>query len=433
MILLTCFLPPLLIYPSDIESDSASKQFEKTTLRLLQTLIVLLAVASWGDHVVQRDSPVITSQAAMLAREMGIAVPEVTLSENMNWENWVNAEERRRTLFVVYVLCGLQSIASNAPPMIVSQEVSLNLPASCAAWKAPDALQWSRLRTSCGLSHPPFQKTLDQLLSGKLIYRAGGISSFGNYVLIHGLVQQIFFARNAASCLADSTGALPNEFVRKVESALRIWQESWETNHEINCDLPSPKDHLRFNSIALLRLAYIRLNANSGPSRQLITRDPVRIAHEFSNGKAHVCNRSPHSNRAVLQCIHALSIPVRAGIGLVARTQILNWSIHHSLCNLECAFLLAKWLQTIAECVEASGISTLSYDERKLLRMVAGLVQETHLATSFDQSQQDADRIRYLAVSTVRLWAETFKGSHVFEIVHVIGTSLTVIAEILDA
>ncbi|KAH8697116.1 hypothetical protein BGW36DRAFT_427090 [Talaromyces proteolyticus] len=91
------------------------------------------------------------------------------------------------------------------------------------------------------------------------------------------------------------------------------------------------QEPLGFNSTALLRLADIRLNANLGPNRQLVTRDPMRIVHAFTNGKIHVSKRSPHLDRAILQCIHALSVPVRVGITFVARIQTLNWSIQHSL------------------------------------------------------------------------------------------------------
>ncbi|RSM11387.1 hypothetical protein CEP52_003051 [Fusarium oligoseptatum] len=216
-----------------------------------------------------------------------------------------------------------------------------------------------------------------------------------------------------------------------MEAALRAWQESWEATHESTLDPSSPKGPLGFNSTALLRLVYIRLNAHTGPFRQLFTRDPVIIARGFTDGKISVCNRSPHLDRAILQCIHALSIPVRVGIAFVARTLTLNWSFQHALSNLECAFLLTRWLRGLSFAVEKSGLDDLRPDEQKLLNMVVTLVHETELADSLDGAQDHASRIRKLAASVARLWAETFKGFQVFEIVYVVGQSLSIVADTL--
>ena len=37
-----------------------------------------------------------------------------------------------------------------------------------------------------------------------------------------------------------------------------------------------------------------------------------------------------------------------------------------------------------------------------------------------------------MAATVVRLWAETFKGVHIFEIVRVIGETLSIVAELLE-
>ncbi|CAG8894275.1 unnamed protein product [Penicillium egyptiacum] len=157
------------------------------------------------------------------------------------------------------------------------------------------------------------------------------------------------------------------------------------------------------------------------------------MLHGFTNGETAVYDRYPHLDRAVLQCIHALSVPVRLGIPSIARTQTLNWSIQHSLCSLECAFLLNHWLQVIAQGIESSGIQTIRDDERKLLNMFLRIVREADLMVPSDCADGDANAVRRLAASTVRLWAETFKGFHVFEISHVVEESLAIVAGILDA
>ncbi|KAJ5483170.1 hypothetical protein N7530_002416 [Penicillium desertorum] len=404
----------------------------RSHLCLLQGMLVLMALTAWSDHALMRESLAMSSQVAMLVRDLEINDFEDTTSGS-SWGEWIDCEERRRTLLVAYVLFNLQCIAFHVPPMIPNQEVTISLPASAAEWKASSATQWANLRSGKGPKPRSFQRTLDQLLAGNLIHREEPITAFGNYVLIHGLVQHIFFVRSAASCQADSTSPLPAAFVKSMESALRAWQESWEATHESTLDPSSPKGPLGFNASALLRLAYIRLNANLGPSRRLISRDPVCIARTFTDGPTHICERSLHLDRAVLQCIHALSVPVRVGIAFVARTQSLNWSIQHSLCNLECAFLLTQWLESVAEFVTRQGLASLREDERKLLGMIVSLLQETDMAEDIDRREDDAARIRRLAACTMGLWAETFQGFHVFEIVHLVGTSLSIVADILQS
>lgn len=401
-------------------------------LRLLQGLITLMTLASWGDRAVVGDSLAMSGQVAMLVRKIGISTPDPG-HETSSWEDWVEKEERRRTLWVAYAQSNLQCLAFHFPPTILNQEVLLSLPSCGAEWEAPNPQEWRHM----GRFHTPdsrnFQQALGEIIKGHQIHEPVAISAFANYVLIHGLFQEIFFARNTSSLVEQSTGSFSTSFVQAMESALRAWQNSWEATYESTLDPLSPRGPMGFNATALVRLAYIRLNANTGPHRQLITRNPEEIARALIDGRPAVCQRSPFLDRAVLQCIHALSIPVRSGIQFIARTQMLNWSMQHSLCNLECTFLLNHWLQEIARCIEAFGVQTLRDDERKLLRMLYTVIKEADLTELSDWADDDADAVRHLAASTARLWAETFGGFHVFNISRVIGESFTIIADILDS
>ncbi|KAK7228037.1 hypothetical protein V2G26_000207 [Clonostachys chloroleuca] len=294
-------------------------------------------------------------------------------------------------------------------------------------WRAPSATEWAgTVHSSAHPGNKSFQLALQELYSGKV---QGRFSAFGNYIMIHALFQQIFFARNANTATPNT---LDPDFIRRIEVALRSWQESWEASYDSTLDPSSPKGPIGFNSTAVLRLVYIRINVNTGPKRQLITSNPEEIASAFAEGQVQIGNRSPHLDRAVLQCIHALSVPVRVGVAFVARTQTFSWSIQHALSNLECALLLTHWLRSIAQSVEGSGPESLRSDERKLLDMAVSLVLETELADAIENMQYDGVGIRRLAASTMRIWAETFKGFQVFEIVHRIGLGLCLVADMLD-
>lgn len=430
-------IPSLPSRPLTLDSvalNGSESETEVNTPHLLQAMIILMAMASWGDHELTQDALSMSGRVAMLARELKISEPEETPPPNQPWCDGIQREARRRTLFAAYVLLNQQSVAFNVPPLLLNQEVAINLPGCASSWQAPNAAEWSRLRDTY-ITPRSFQERLNELLSGRSIHVEAALSSFGNYVLIHGLLQQVFLARNAAGCLPDASGALDDSLVEKMHLALRAWQQSWEATYESTTDPSSPKGPLGFNSTAILRLAYARLSANLGPSRQLLSaRDPRAVAAAFSSGRAAIVagDRSPRLDQAVLQCIHALSIPVRVGIAFVARTETMNWSVEHALCNLECAFLLARWLLVISECVGASGVGALRADERRLVNVVVGLVRETELGDSLDEiSQSPAVQIRGLASATTFLWAQTFKGSHVFDTVQLIGSGLAILAESL--
>ncbi|GJC79960.1 hypothetical protein ColLi_02798 [Colletotrichum liriopes] len=414
----------------DDELARDSQDRDKAGLRTLQAMTVLMAMASWGHRDLTRDALSMSGQVATLARDLGISNPEEHSSQGTPWKEWVEQEERRRTLFAAYSLLNLQSVAFDTSPLILNREVAINLPGCASTWDSLNPTDWSTLRDKC-LPPQPFRKKLLLLLSGQKIHLEAAISSFANHVLVHGLVQQVFLARN--SC-ADRD-ALSGEFIGSMESSLRAWQDSWEATYESTIDPSSPKGPMGFNATALLRLAYIRLNADLGPVRRLLGRGPGEVAAAFFAAKhaIGVKDRSPQLDRAVLQCAHALSIPVRVGVAFVARTQPLTWSIQHALCNLECAFLLTRWLLLISGFVQGSGLDSLRGDERRLINMVASLVRETEFADSLDGARSHALLIRGLAVSTVRLWAQTFEGSHVFDIVRLVGGGLTILAETLES
>lgn len=400
-------------------------------LRLLQGLIVLMKLTSWGDRSVIGDSLPMSGQVSMLVRELGISAPDAS-HETASWEKWVEQEERRRTLWVAYIQFNLHSIAFDLPPMILNREVFLTLPACGEEWNARNSQAWTHMRSLHTPDSRNFQQVLRQLLDGHQIHKPNAISAFANYVLIHGLFQDIFFARNTTS-LVDYTGSLRMGFVQAMESALQAWQSSWEATYESTLDPLSPRGPMGFNATALVRLAYIRLNANIGPRRQLNTWDPAEVARELVDGKGTVYQRSPSLDRAILQCVHALSIPVYSGIHFVAHTQSLNWSVQHSLCNIECAFLLNHWLHEIARCIELSGVEVIREDECKLLSLIYSIVREADIADLSGWRFDNASAVRHLAACAARLWAESSKGSHIFDVSQMIGESLAIFADILES
>jgi hypothetical protein len=301
-----------------------------------------MAMGTWGPRALLREALCLQARIALLVRELGLQNTEPQ-SEDVSWEDWIQAEGEKRTKFIVYCFFNLQCIAYDMPPLLLTSEINLNLPCSAKEWKAESCRQWRETRRANTHAEITFHEALEKLfIRSPMQGNPPPVSSMGNYVLINALVQQIFFVRQTATTSNPGTAnnSLRSEDIDELCQALRSWHAEWERTPESSLDPSNPNGPVAFNSTALLRLSYIRLHSDLGPCRRLDTRDPVRIAAAFKNSPPLV--RSARLGRAVLQSAHALSIPVRIGIAFVARTQTFSWSIQHSLCNLECAFLLSE-------------------------------------------------------------------------------------------
>lgn len=419
--------------PQHVIASVAVSEGSYPTLQQVQAMIILMAMTAWCEEPLVRESLAMSSHVAVFARCLGIHEDDTIIGQEMEWSAWVAHEELRRTLLAAYIFFNLQSITFNIPPMILSQEVAICLPSCEAEWNAPSSATWQRHRAQSRLRERSFSTTLDQLLMGQSISDKGAVSGFSNYALIHGIVQKIFLDRQAAGYHVQELSRTSwSMSLKSTEKALRAWQLSWEATTESTLNPSSPKGPLGFSATALLRLAHIRLNANLGACRDLTSGDPERIRQAWTNAQLCPLVRSLSLDRAILQCIHALSIPIRIGIPYVTRTQTLHWSTEHSICYLECAFLLTRWMQEAAEAVRVGGMAALRDDEQKLLAMMRNLVGEINLKVA-DSNENPAIQIRRLAAAMARLWADITSGIHVFHFEHRVGMSLSAIADLLES
>lgn len=58
--------------------------------------------------------------------------------------------------------------------------------------------------------------------------------------------------------------------------------------------------------------------------------------------------------------------------------------------------------------------------------------QQQQRAAAMDMSSTDSIKLRQLAAAVIRLWAETFKGTHIFEIVRIMGAGLEGYADLIE-
>lgn len=407
--------------PSEADTASAGEDLMQTA----QALLLLMALCTWAKHKeILREALAIQSVLATLIRDDGLQ--NDPLLEELSWLEWVRRESIKRTKFIVYGFSNLHCIVYNIPPFMLTSEVKMTLPCSAAEFKAPNATLWKEARSKSA-PEVHFQDALKRLFSknGRDVTLTN--SSSGNYALIHALIQHVFFLRQVARCRFDGPGDLSPEDITSLETALRNWQIGWRQNPESSLDPMSHDGPVAFNSTALLRLAYIRLYVDTA-GRALETRDPELIANAFRAGPA--IRRSPKITRAVLHSAHALSIPIKMGYRLVAKTQSFIWSIQHSLCTLECAYLMSKWLEALS--VDFPD-PPATEDERRIIAIVKNMLDETEFALSPAISVGSPSYTKHLSAGVLRVWAMIFRGSQTWAIVDVIGSALNLYADMLES
>ncbi|KAF3482414.1 regulatory protein [Arthroderma uncinatum] len=425
-----------------MDNTSLPGEDAEAQMEIIRTFLLLTIFASWESHPdILRDMLALQSTLARLVRDHGLNEQPASVSpETLSWADWSRQEADRRTKLVVYCFFNLHSIMYNIPPLILNSELNLNMPASADEWKATTSGQWRRVhrpRTASDNTPSSFQEVLAKLFTKGSIAATTTpsipVSPLGNYVLIHAIIQQIFFARQLCLSAPSMPGtSLRPDDLAVMGNSLSAWKRGWRQTPESSIDPQNPAGPIAFTSTALLGLAYIRLHLDLGPCRRLVSQDPVQIAQALNDSPPLV--RSSRLIMALLHSAHALSIPVRLGIDFVARTHSFFWSIQHSICSLECAFLLSRWLLSIPG---TQHDQQLSEHERKLLLWVKSMMDETDMSASISAATEadlinDPAMMRQLSVAVVRVWSRTFKGNTSWPIVDLIGASLEIYADLLD-
>ncbi|CEF76779.1 unnamed protein product [Fusarium graminearum] len=431
----------------DTHREPYSPNTPQARIETIQAVLLLFAIGLWGVPTILHEALSLQSVLAILIREEGL-VAEVNQSVVNDWETWIRLETATRTKLVAYCFFNLCSIAYNMPPLLLTSELNLLLPQRGKLWRAETAWQWQEMRQSTPIIELTLHDAFSRLFGRTNQGLPQHLSSLGSYVLIHALIQHIYLLKQTSFATGlpyNIHRTMKPEDVEEVSQALRVWQTSFEDQHQLRA---AESGHysisdsieggtLDYTATALLRQAYIRLYTDVTPSTALETRDPLLVASALSRTPLLV--RSLRLHRAVFQAIHALSMLVKAGVNYVARTKSADWSIQHSLCNFECAILVSKWLLTVAAIGPHD--APASPEEKNLLDMVRRMLDETEFAVppidpslsgQNDVPSSDSAKLRQLAVAVVRLWAETFKGTHIFEIVNVMGQSLDAYADLIE-
>ncbi|KAL7789162.1 fungal-specific transcription factor domain-containing protein [Trichoderma ceciliae] len=240
--------------------------------------------------------------------------------ERQEWLLWKRKEERKRTLYAVFVMSSLLVAAYNHTPALTNSEILLELPCdeeffaaeSSAVFFAKggvDAANHNRLK---------FCDALGELLrtnerQQKHIALSGGRlspaelpatnlrpSTFGCLILINALHNYIWETRQRHHNKVW-TNEETEKMHRHIEPALKAWQMAWASNPKHTVERPNPfgMGPLSADAIPLLDLAYVRLFVNLSRSKEKFwQRDWDGMAEELARGTEIVqhAEHSPSSN-----------------------------------------------------------------------------------------------------------------------------------------
>jgi hypothetical protein len=317
-------------------TSCSSPNTPQSRLETVQALLLLYAVGLWGAKAILHESLSLQSQLALLLREEGLHSGP---TQPLDWESWIRYESGARTKLIAFCFFNLCTIAYNTPPLVLTSELNLFLPNPSRLWKAETAWQWQEARQTYPHMALAVQDAFSRLLNRPSQGPLQSVTSLGNYVLIHALIQHIYLLKQTSFAITSPfelhRGIKPED-VEEVIQALKMWTMGFEAHRQIKASEGGPTmagdsvaaGPIAFNSTALYRLAYIRLSTDLSPSKSLETRDHMVIAAAFND--APLLYRGPNVQRAIVSAIHALSMLVKAGVSYVARTKSFEWSMQHA-------------------------------------------------------------------------------------------------------
>ncbi|KAI0199722.1 fungal-specific transcription factor domain-containing protein [Astrocystis sublimbata] len=245
--------------------------------------------------------------------------------EQAEWLRWKTMEERKRTLYVIFILSSLLVAAYNQAPALTNSEIMLDLPCDEEFFAAESAAAFQIKGGARAANHNrmTLHEALGDLLMSnekqqKMAYN-NSQQPFGSYVNMHDIPKSEL-KPSTLGCLV-LINALHNyiwetrqrhqnkvwtneeteKMHRHIEPALKGWQSAWASNPNHSLDRPNPfgMGPLSADAIPLLDLAYVRLFVNMARTKEKFwQRDWEGLAEELARGTEIVqhAQHSPASN-----------------------------------------------------------------------------------------------------------------------------------------
>ncbi|KAE8152875.1 hypothetical protein BDV25DRAFT_169864 [Aspergillus avenaceus] len=400
------------------------------TMREARCAFLLVAFATWQcEENIKREAFNFQSFLARCVRECQLEETEESLDANAgDWHLWIQQETNRRIKLFSFAFLNIQSIAFGTPPVILADEINIRLPCSCLEWISPSEQKWRHVRRPGHQEQRLFQDALCYVMKNPQDPNSKETqpvpSPLANHILLHAIIQRILLAYHTLGPYNDANNTILNGQKDVMRNALHTWTSLWQRAPESSLDPRNPNGPVTFTSIALLGVAYIRLGLNLGSYRILQSRDAMEIATRLLQIPR--LPSGPHLLPAILHATHALSIPVKLGVTFVARSHAFVWSVQHSLCGLEFAVFLSKWLYCIAD------RPTLRLDEHeaRLVSWISDIVEEGRTSGDDDlwSRPSSPSDCTYLGFAVVRLWARLIRGNKQWSLFKIVSDGLDLYA-----
>ena len=163
------------------------------------TIVLLMVFALWRNDVdLLAEALQLQAPLAHALRQDGLFEP-YGVNDTTDWNQWIQAERRRRAKLVAYVYLNLQTITYNTPPLVFANEINLSLPCTSIEWEIRTPTAWRQLM----LGRQPtasFQEGLRYLLAGpeKSESLAGRpwTSPLALFILLQAVLQNVMIARH---------------------------------------------------------------------------------------------------------------------------------------------------------------------------------------------------------------------------------------------
>ncbi|KAH7118151.1 fungal-specific transcription factor domain-containing protein [Dactylonectria estremocensis] len=244
-----------------------------------------------------------------------------TESDQAGWLRWKSMEERKRTLYAVFILSSLLVSAYNHTPALANSEIFLDLPCDEEFFSAESSADFSARGGAEAANHNrmTFHDALGELLRTNERHQQFPLNSidpsldrrdspatelkpstFGCLVLINALHNYIWETRQRHRNKVW-TNEETEKMHRHIEPVLKAWQAAWASNPHHSVERPNPfgTGPLSADAIPLLDLAYIQLFVDLSPSKEKFwQRDWDGMVEELSRGNEIVQHavHSPVSN-----------------------------------------------------------------------------------------------------------------------------------------
>uniref|UniRef100_A0A8H7NI76 Xylanolytic transcriptional activator regulatory domain-containing protein n=1 Tax=Bionectria ochroleuca TaxID=29856 RepID=A0A8H7NI76_BIOOC len=347
--------------------------------------------------------------------------------EHEEWLQWKTSEERKRTLFTVFVLSSILVTAYNHTPALTNSEIFLDLPCeeeyfaaeSSAAFAAKGGVAAANCNTLT------FHDALGELLRTnerqQHIMNVTGFSptenelpktdikpsTLGCLLLIYALHNYIWETRQRHHN-KTWTNEETEKMYRHIEPALKAWQTAWASNPHHSVELPNPygMGPLSADAIPLLDLAYVRLFVNLSRSKEKFwQRDWDGVAEELARGSEIIqhavqspldsdamaiedgdkkqadglnshgmSRREKHLRKAASYAADSLAMSNKLGVTFADLTS-RELSLQSAICAFDCAQVLAEWIATLQDRV-GQYLGILGQDNMDLTQVPAIVLLE---------------------------------------------------------